>query len=78
MLATNEKRLRWWGIDLHARWRRRVAVVGTYFVMFVMTEIAMENRWPAHPYLDADGDGDCDDDLGGVECVQEERPGEKL
>ena len=27
MLATDEKRLRWWGIDMHALWRRRVAVL---------------------------------------------------
>jgi hypothetical protein len=50
MLATDEKRLRWWGIDMHARWRRRVAVVATYFVLFVMVLAAMDNRWPAHPY----------------------------
>jgi hypothetical protein len=50
MLATDEKRLRWWGIDMHARWRRRVAVVATYFVLFEMVEVAMENHWPAHHY----------------------------
>ena len=49
MLATDEKRLRWWGIDMHARWRRRVAVVVTYLVLFETIEIAMENRWPTHP-----------------------------
>jgi hypothetical protein len=50
MLATDEKRLRWWGIDMHARWRRRVAVMATYFVLFVMITAVMENRWPKHPY----------------------------
>jgi hypothetical protein len=50
MLATDEKRLRWCGIDMHARWRRRVAVVATYLVLFVMIETAVENHWPAHPY----------------------------
>jgi hypothetical protein len=30
MLVTDEKKLRWCGIDMHARWRRRVAVVLTY------------------------------------------------
>jgi hypothetical protein len=50
MLATDEKRLRWWGIDMHARSRRRVAVVVTYFVLVVMVMIAMSNRWPGHLY----------------------------
>jgi hypothetical protein len=50
MLATDEKRLRWWGIDMHARRRRRFAVVATYFVLFVMIIAAMANRWRAHPY----------------------------
>ena len=50
MLATDEKRLRWWGIDMRARWRRRVAVVATYFVLFVMMVIATNNNWPSHPY----------------------------
>ncbi len=49
MLATDEKRLRWWGIDMHARWRRRVAVVVTYVVLFVMIDTAMDNRWRTHP-----------------------------
>ena len=34
MLA-NEKRLRWCGMDMRPRWRRRLAVVGTYFVSFI-------------------------------------------
>ena len=50
MLATDEKRLRWWGIDMHARGRRRAAVVVTYFVLFVMIEMAMQSPWPEHPY----------------------------
>ncbi len=50
MLATDEKRLRWCGIDMRARWRRRVAVVATYFVLFVMISAARDNHWPAHPY----------------------------
>jgi hypothetical protein len=50
MLATDEKRLRWWGIDMHARRRRRVAVVATYFVLFVMMVTATSNRWPSHVY----------------------------
>ena len=27
MLASNEERLRWWGMDMRPRWRRRVAGV---------------------------------------------------
>jgi hypothetical protein len=50
MLATDEKRLRWWGVDMRQRWRRRVAVVVTYFVLFVMIEMAMQSPWPEHPY----------------------------
>jgi hypothetical protein len=51
MLATDEKRLRWWGIDMGPRWRRRVAVVATYFVLFVLVAVATDNHWAAHNYL---------------------------
>ena len=78
MLATDEKRLRWWGIDMHARWRRRVAVVATYFVLFMMIETATEKPLAGASLLDAGGDGGCDDGVGGVERVQEERGGEEL
>jgi hypothetical protein len=36
MLSAEEKRLRWWGMDMRPRWRRRVAVVLTYLLIFTM------------------------------------------
>lgn len=57
MLATDERQIRWMGIDLRARWRRRVAVIGTYCVFAVLTGIATDDglafhpRWTAHVYL---------------------------
>ena len=50
MLASSEQRLRWWGMDMRPRGRRRVAVVGTYFVLFVLTTVAMNNTWFGHRY----------------------------
>ncbi len=36
MLATTETKLRWWGIDMRPRWRRRVSVVVTYAVLILL------------------------------------------
>jgi hypothetical protein len=38
MLA-EEQKLQWWGIDMRARWRRRVAVVLTYLLIFIMVMV---------------------------------------
>jgi hypothetical protein len=52
MLATEEKKLRWMGIDFRSRWRRRAAVVLTYAGFFVILEVAIgDPRWAGHPYL---------------------------
>jgi hypothetical protein len=44
MLASSEGRLRWWGIDMRPRWRRRAAVVATY-VAFVVAISFSDERW---------------------------------
>jgi hypothetical protein len=51
MLRVEGKRLRWWGLDMRPRWIRRVAVVGTYFVLFVLMVAVTMDHWPGHPYL---------------------------
>ncbi len=56
MLATDEKKLRWLGIDLRARWRRRAAVVANYTVLLaslivLFAEAATDLRLLAHPLL---------------------------
>jgi hypothetical protein len=56
MLATDEKKLRWIGIDMRARWRRRVAVVANYAVLLaalilLFGEAESDSRWSAHPLL---------------------------
>ncbi len=55
MLATDEKKLRWLGIDLRARWRRRMAVVGTYASLLALIAIAQTSNdlWAAHPLLES-------------------------
>jgi hypothetical protein len=56
MLATDEKKLRWLGIDLRARWRRRVAVVANYAVLLMSLivgwgEVVTDPGLSAHPLL---------------------------
>jgi hypothetical protein len=52
MLASSEEKLRWWGMDMRPRWRRRMAVSGTFFALYVLTMAARSNRWSGHhPYL---------------------------
>lgn len=52
MLQTDEKKLRWMGIDLHALWRRRAAVLITYVVLTsVLGGTVGEAGWSGHPYL---------------------------
>jgi hypothetical protein len=48
MLA-GEQKLLWWGIDMRARWRRRVAVVLTYLLIFIML-IAFSERLKSEAY----------------------------
>jgi hypothetical protein len=52
MLAASEKRLRWWGIDMRPRGRRRVTVCGTYFVLFMLMVFFSANTWFRHHYWD--------------------------
>ncbi|HEX3967619.1 MAG TPA: hypothetical protein VHW70_06610 [Edaphobacter sp.] len=52
MLNSDEKKLRWWGIDLRPRLRRRVVVCGTYFVLFVLMDFFSTSFWYRHPYWD--------------------------
>jgi hypothetical protein len=40
MLASAAKKLRWMGIDMHPRWRRRVAVIATYAIFAVLIVVA--------------------------------------
>jgi len=49
MLATEEKKLHWMGIDLHARWRRRVAVVVTYVCLVPLIGVCGIDSLAAHP-----------------------------
>jgi len=46
MLA-EEQKLRWFGMDMRSRGRRRAAVVGTYLVLFVVCVVASE--YASHP-----------------------------
>ena len=52
MLNTDETKLRWWGIDMRPRPRRRVVVCGTYFVLFMLMVFFSTNTWFRHPYWD--------------------------
>jgi hypothetical protein len=50
MLAASEKRLRWWGIDMRPRRRRRAAVAATYPGFLVA--LALSDRpWWGHPMI---------------------------
>jgi hypothetical protein len=48
MLA-EEQKLQWWGIDMRARWRRRVAVVLTYLLIFTIVMV-ISGRLETHAY----------------------------
>jgi hypothetical protein len=50
MLANDPKRLRWCGIDMRPRWRRRVAVVVTYVGVAILCAVA-EEEGKAAPLL---------------------------
>ncbi len=50
MLASSEKRLRWWGMDMRPRWRRRVAVVVTYLAFLVAISFSDQPLW-GHPMI---------------------------
>ena len=50
MLATTETKLRWWGIDMRPRWRRRVSVVVTYAVLISLT-VLIGGLGEMHPLL---------------------------
>ncbi len=52
MLNTNAANLRFLGIDMQARWRRRVAVVASYTVFVVAMLSIQAQTWDAfgHPY----------------------------
>ncbi len=50
MLAANEKRLRWWGMDMRPRWRRRVAVVVTYMAFLAAISFS-DQPWWGHPMI---------------------------
>jgi hypothetical protein len=45
-----EKNLRWLGIDMRARWRRRVAVLVTYLAFLAVVTILQDGAW-GHPFL---------------------------
>ncbi len=52
MLSLDERKLRWLGIDMRPRWRRRVAVVATYTAFLVVVWVhprwaygALESLW---------------------------------
>lgn len=50
MLAANEKRLRWWGMDMRPCWRRRVAVVVTYMAFLAAISFS-DQPWWGHPMI---------------------------
>ena len=51
MLAADEKKLQWLGMDMRPRRHRRVAAVVTYCILFVLVAVATDNRWAQHRYL---------------------------
>jgi hypothetical protein len=50
MLRAEEKKTRWLGMDMRPRWRRRVAVIVTYFGFLVAISFSDE-RWWGHPMI---------------------------
>jgi len=53
MLNNDRRRLRFLGIEMHSRGRRRVAVVLTYVVSFAISVVVTGKEWDGfgHPYL---------------------------
>jgi hypothetical protein len=49
MLATQQNRIRWMGIDMRPRWRRRVAVVATYASAFAASLLLVS--WQGYGWL---------------------------
>jgi len=44
--------MRWWGLDVRSRRRRRWALSGFYAVLFVVfAGVGTTSRWTAHPYI---------------------------
>ena len=52
-MLVEDGQMRWWGFDMRARWRRRVAVIASYAVMQigVTTACSWDHPWPDHPFL---------------------------
>jgi hypothetical protein len=46
-----QKNLRWLGIDMHARWRRRVAVLVTYAAFIAVCATIQDGGCWGHPFL---------------------------
>lgn len=49
-MLRSEKHLRWLGLDMRPRWRRRVGVVVTYFALIAATSAA-DGSWWGHPFI---------------------------
>jgi hypothetical protein len=50
MLRTSS-RLNWLGIDMRARWRRRIAVIVTYIAFFISIASTAVDGWWGHPFV---------------------------
>ena len=50
MLASNEERLRWWGMDMRPCWRRRVAGVVSHLAFLAAISFSDE-PWRGHLQL---------------------------
>jgi hypothetical protein len=50
-MLRSDPRLRWLGIDMRARWRRRAAVVVTYLAFFVAIASTSNGGWWGHPFI---------------------------
>jgi hypothetical protein len=48
MLAADEKRLRWMGVDMRPRWRRRWAV-GLTYGFYCVAAVTVDSWFPSHP-----------------------------
>jgi hypothetical protein len=51
MLRTDAAKLRWMGLDMRARWRRRVAVLVTYVVFWAAFIACTGGQWWGHPMV---------------------------
>jgi hypothetical protein len=50
-MLTADEQMRWWGMDMRSRRRRRWAISGFYVLLFaVLVGIGTTSRWTAHPY----------------------------